>query len=242
MTADHPTILATCGGMKPGLRTDLEYGPLILHAVELAGVTGRAPRVCQIDTAGGDQRFAQAMQDEAGRVAGIDTSHLTLFPHPNVERVLEFLLEQDVIWVNGGSVVNLLAVWRAHALPSVFWAAWQARVVLAGGSAGAVCWHSGGTTSSFGPTIVPVTDGLGFVPQSCCVHYDSEAGRRPLYHSLVGSGRLADGYALDEGAGIVYEGTTVVEVVTEVEGGQAYRVSRSADAVVEEPLEARLLQ
>jgi peptidase E len=242
MTADQPTILATCGGMKPGRRTDLEYGPLVVHAVELSGVTGRAPRVCQVDTAGGDQRFAQAQQDEAGRVAGIRTSHLTLFPQPNVADTLAFLLEQDVIWVNGGSVVNLLAVWRAHGLPDMFAEAWRQGVVLAGGSAGAVCWHSGGTTSSFGPEIAPVDNGLGFLPYSCCVHYDSDPARRPLYHQLVRDRRMEDGFALDEGAGVVYRGTEVVDVVTDIPGNRAYRVRRSGDgAVTEEPLEARLL-
>ncbi len=236
------TLIATCGGMKPGRRTELEYGPLVLHAIERAGVQGRAPRVCQVDTASGDQRFAQAQQDEAGRIAGITTSHLTLFPMPNVDDVLAFLLSQDVIWVNGGSVVNLLAVWRAHGLPSVFRTAWEAGVVLAGGSAGAVCWHSGGTTSSFGPEISPVLDGLGLVPESCCVHYDSDPGRRPLYHSLIASGQLADGFALEEGAGVVYEDGKMVDVVTDIPGHRAFRIEATADGVHEEPLSARLLR
>ncbi len=242
MSADQPTILATCGGMRPGRRTDLEYGPLLFLAIELSGVSGRAPRVCHVDTASGDQRFAQAQQDEAARVAGVQASHLTLFTQPNVDDIREFLFDQDVVWVNGGSLVNLLAVWRAHGLPDLFREAWTAGVVLAGGSAGAVCWHSGGTTMSFGPQLAAVTDALAFVPGSCCVHYDSDPGRRPLYHQLVRDQVLAPGYALDEGAGIVYHGDRVVDVVTDIAGNRAYRVEPTADGLVEEtPLAARLL-
>jgi peptidase E len=243
MSARPPTILATCGGMKPGRRTDLEYGPLLFHAIELSGVTGRAPRVCHIDTASGDQRWAQAQQDEAARIAGVAASHLTLFTQPNVDDVLGHLLAQDVVWVNGGSLVNLLAVWRAHSLDRILRTVWQQGVVLAGGSAGAVCWHSGGTTMSFGPELATVTDCLAFVPESCCVHYDSDPGRRPLYQRLISEGVLRPGYALDEGAGIVYQGTQVVDVVTDIPDNQAYQVARAADGSVEEtPLPARLLK
>ncbi len=242
MTADAPTILATCGGMRPGVRTELEYGPLVLHAIELSGVSGRAPRVCQVDTASGDQRYAQAQQDEAGRVAGIDTSHLTLFPQPNVAEIAEFLMSQDVVWVNGGSVANLLAVWRVHGLDSIMRAVWRSGVVLAGGSAGAVCWHTGGTTSSFGPELAAVTDGLALVPYSCCVHYDSQPGRRRIYHRLVSDATLGDGYALEEGVGLVYVDDRVVDVVTDTAGQRAYRVLRDrSGAIVEEPLTARQL-
>jgi peptidase E len=50
--------------------------------------------------------------------AGSDVraSHLELFMMPNVADVRAHLLAQDVIWVNGGSVANLLAVWRTHGL------------------------------------------------------------------------------------------------------------------------------
>ncbi|WP_278257103.1 Type 1 glutamine amidotransferase-like domain-containing protein [Nocardioides convexus] len=59
--------------------------------------------------------------------------------------------------------------------------AWQAGVVLTGVSAGSICWHTSGTTDSFGPDLRPVTNGLGLVPWSNGVHYDSEEQRRPLF-------------------------------------------------------------
>ena len=109
---------------------------------------------------------------------------------PTSPDVRAHLLDQDVVWVGGGSVANLLAVWRVHGLDEVMREAWEAGVVLAGVSAGSICWHVGGTTDSFGPDLRPVTDGLALLPYGNGVHYDSEERRRPLLHRLVADGTL----------------------------------------------------
>lgn len=242
MPAAEPTILATSGGLRPGRRTDVEFGPLVHHAVELAGVTGRAPRVCALGTAIGDQRHWAALISEAGRTAGLDLSFLHLFPMPSVDDVEEHLLAQDVVWVTGGSVVNLLAVWRAHGLDSVFERVWRAGVVLTGVSAGSICWHAGGTTDSYGPDLRPVTNGLGLVPHANSPHYDSEPGRRPLTHSLVADGTLPAAYCTDDGVGLLYRGTRLDGAVTERAGRSAWHVTRGDGSTAqEERLEPRLL-
>jgi peptidase E len=242
MPAASPTILATSGGLRRDSgRTDVAFAPLVLHAIELSGVTGRAPRLCHLGTAGGDQRYFQAMLDDAGRVAGITVSHLNLFSMPNTDDITGMLLDQDVVWVGGGSVANLLAVWRLHGLDHSFREAWQAGVVLSGVSAGSICWHIGGTTDSFGPDLRPVTNGLAFLPFSNGVHYDSEEQRRPLFQRLVADGTLPGGYATDDGTGLVYHGTELTETVTEVRGKGTYRVTRDGGQASEERIEPRVL-
>ena len=241
MPAASPTILATSGGIRPGARTDVAFAPLVLHAVELAGVTGRAPRLCHIGTAGGDQRWFQAMFNDAGRAAGITVSHLSLFSMPNTADMTGMLLDQDAIWVGGGSVANLLALWRLHGLDQSLRQAWEAGVVLSGVSAGSICWHIGGTTDSFGPDLRPVTNGLAFLPFSNGVHYDSEEQRRPLFQRLIADGTLPGGYATDDGTGLVYHGTELTETVTEVRGKGTYRVTREGDQACEERIEPRVL-
>ncbi len=243
MPANVPTILATSGGLRRGSRTTFEFAPLIRYAVDLSGVTGRSPRVCQIGTAGGDQQWFNALFSEAGEAAGITVTHLNLFPMPSAADPAALLLGQDAVWVGGGSVANLLAVWRLHGLDRVLREVWEAGVVLAGVSAGALCWHVGGTTDSFGPDLRAVTNGLGFLPHSAGVHYDSEPQRRPLYQQLVGSGVLPAGYATDDGVGIVYRGTDFAEAVCEVRGKGAYRVTRveGEDQAREERIEPRVL-
>src|SRR4051794_31481561 len=245
MAADAPTILATSGGyaLNPEGRRRLDLAPLVNHAVELSGVTGRRPRVCHLGTAGGDQRSFAAEFDEAGRAAGFDVSHLHLFSMPSVEDVEGHLLSQDVVWVNGGSVANLLAVWRVHGLDEIFRRVWQSGVVLSGVSAGSICWHVGGTTDSFGPALRPVTNGLALLPYGNGVHYDSEEQRRPLLQRLVADGTLPLSHATDDGAGLVYRGTELAEAVADRAGAAAYRIRRADDGTAEETrIEPRLLR
>src|SRR5260370_419961 len=169
------------------------------------GLAGRPePRICVLNTAGGDDpRWALSMYDRfAGHPARL--SHLALFPMPNVADPEDLLLSQDVIFVGGGSVANMLAVWRVHRLDVILRKAWQAGIVLAGSSAGGICWFEGGTTDSFGRDLRAFTDGLGLLAGSYCPHYDSEPGRRPLYHRLIAAGTLSGGIACDDGAAAHY--------------------------------------
>ena len=240
MPADQPTILATSGGYRYAQRTRFEFDALVHHAVELSGVDG-TPKVTVLGTASGDPRSFAADIDEAGRVAGFAVTNLHLFPMPNIEDIEGHLLDQDVVWVNGGSVANLLAVWRVHQLEDVFRRVWEAGVVLAGVSAGSICWYAGGTTDSFGPELRAVTNGLGFLPYANGVHYDSEARRRPLVHRLVADGTLPTTHCTDDGVGLVYRGTELVEAVSEQDGKGAFIVTRDGDQAVEERIEPRRL-
>ena len=240
MPADAPTILATSGGYRPADRHRLDFAPLVHHAVELSGATG-TPRVCHLGTAGGDQRWFQAEMDDAARSAGFAMSHLALFTMPSVVDVEGHLMEQDVVWVNGGSVANLLAVWRVHGLDDIFRRVWEAGVVLSGVSAGSICWYEGGTTDSFGPELRAVTNGLGFLPYANGVHYDNEERRRPTVHRMVADGTLGTTHCTDDGVGLVYRGTELAEAVTELTGKGAYVVTRDGDRAVEERIEPRLL-
>ena len=234
MPADRPTIIATSGGYRFGTRTRLEFDALVHHAVERAGTSGRSPRLTFVGTASGDQRHVNDDIHQAGRVAGITITTLDLFPMPNLDDIEGHLLDQDVVWVQGGSVANLLAVWAVHGLGPVFRRVWEAGVVLSGVSAGSICWYVGGTTDSFGPELRPVTNGLALLPYGNGVHYDSEARRRPLVHRLVADGTLPETHCTDDGVGLVYEGTTLVGAVAEADGKGAYIVRRDGDRAVEE--------
>ena len=243
MPADVPTIIATSIGFdsRGRDRTDWDAGPVFDLAADLSGATG-TPKVCFIGTATGD---------DAARIAGVYSaladrfraSHVELFTMPNIDDVRSHLLAQDVIWVGGGSVANLLALWRLHGWDGYLQEAWEAGVVLGGVSAGSICWHNGGTTDSFGPQLRPVTNGLGFLPYSNGVHYNSELQRRPLFHRLITDGTLTAGYATDDGVGLVYRGTEMVEAVADRPECSAYWVERGPDGVaVESVIAPRLLR
>ena len=243
MTADAPTILATSGGVVASRRVRWEVGPLTDYAIELAGVGRRPPRVCFVATACGDDAALIRTFYDAAQLRGLQASHLSVFPMPNVPDIGAHLRNQDVIWVWGGSVAGLLAMWRLHGIDRELRAAWEAGVVLTGVSAGSICWHAGGTTDSFGPQLRAVTDGLGLLPYANGVHYDSEDQRRPLLQSLIADRTLPpEGYATDDGTGVLYRGTDFVEAVSEIEGRRAYHLRRNADGTVTETaLPTRLL-
>ncbi len=97
---------------------------------------------------------------------GLQASHVAVMPMPNVDDLRRHLLSQDAVYVGGGSVAGLMVLWRLHGLDVVMREAWEAGVVLFGVSAGSLCWHSGGTTDSYGPELRPWTDGLVADPRA----------------------------------------------------------------------------
>jgi hypothetical protein len=110
------------------------------YAVSLAAGDGKK-QVCFIPTATGDSPAAiEAVTEVFVGREDVAFSVLTLFTQPSVPDAGAHLMAQDVLLVGGGSVVNLMAVWRAHGLATVMRDCWEAGVVLAGWSAGSLCW------------------------------------------------------------------------------------------------------
>lgn len=200
---------------------------LIRYAVSLAGVSDRPARFCFLPTAEGDNPYAvRWFEDAFGNDPSVETSVLTLFTKPNVADVRKHLLAQDVLWVGGGSVVNLMAVWRAHGLPEILHEAWLNGVVMAGQSAGSLCWHVGGPTDSYGDSLDAFSNGLGWLPWSNGVHDDlSDQPRRTTYRQLVASGALPAGYATEDGVGLHYVDGEFFEAVSVLPEARAWKVA-----------------
>jgi dipeptidase E len=197
------------------------------------------PRICILPTASGDTsemigRFYAAFGER-----NCDPSDLSLFRLGSRPMELrDHLLAQDLIYVGGGSLLNLLAVWEAHELSSILSLAWRNGVVLAGQSAGAMCWFEAGITKSSGRPEAGA--GLGLLGGSLCVHYNNEPDRRAAYLEAVAAGMPA-GYGLDDYAGLLWEGSGPPSVVTAQRGARAYRVAKGDDGAIESPLPARFL-
>ncbi len=220
--SERGTIVAMGGG---GFLMEPE-NPLLDDFV--LGCSGVArPRVCLLPTGGGDAedvitRFHAAFPD-ARAVA----THLSLFRQTGVDPRAH-LLAQDVIYVSGGNTVNMLAVWRVHGVDEALREAWHEGVVLAGVSAGAICWFEHGLTDSHGPAMAPMR-ALGWLPGTMCPHYDGEIARRPRLRSLVDDGTLPPALAADDGAALVFRGRALSEVVSSRPGAAAYRVEPGAE-------------
>jgi peptidase E len=240
MAADGNRHIVAMGGVTLIEPHSLRLPALLSYALELSGAA--RPRVCVLDTANGDAaRSYIGMYPKLVRHGAI-ASHLQLFTMPNVSDPEQLLMSQDVIFVGGGSMVNMLAVWQAHGLDKILRRAWEAGIVLAGVSAGAMCWFEGATTDSFGLPLRPYAGGLGLLPGSFCPHYSQEPERRPVYRQFVSDGTLPAGIACDDGAAAHYIGDQLAGILSDRPGATGYLVTADGSgAAAEQALPSVLL-
>jgi dipeptidase E len=204
----------------------------------LAGLTGKErPRILYIGTASAEDPGVTLRMYDRFEGAG-DMARLEFFPWPP-DDLRSFVLDRDLIFVGGGNTANMLAIWRVHGVDELLGEAADAGIVLAGSSAGGICWFEHGVTDSFGPQLGPM-ECLGFLAGSFCPHWDDEEQRRPVYHRLLREG-LPAGYAADAGVGLHFVDGELREVVSCEDGSRAYRLGVEGGEIVEEPLEARVL-
>jgi peptidase E len=231
-------IFAFSGVLQsPGGRSSFD---LVRHAVGLTGIEPGAPvRVCYIPTAVGDSPLAvTATAERFATIPGVEASALTLFTQPSVPDIAAHLMAQDMIFVEGGSVANLMAVWRVHGLRPILRECWEEGILLSGVSAGSICWHLGGPTDSFSDALDPFEDGMAILPYSNGVHDDfPDQPRRETYRRQVNEGVCAPGYASEDGVGLHYIDTELHEAVTIVDGKTGWWVAPG----VAEPLPTRLI-
>jgi dipeptidase E len=208
--------------------------------LRLAGERGgERPRICILPTASGDTSELIGSFYAAFSERSCEPSDVSLFRLGHRPLALrDHLLSQDLIYVGGGSLLNLLAVWEAHDIAAILSLAWRQGIVLAGQSAGAMCWFEAGITKSSGRA--EAAAGLGLLGGSLCVHYNNEPERRAAYLDAVGKG-MPNGYGLDDYAGLLWEGEGSPSALTARRGARAYRVSGGDGEAAESPLPARFL-
>jgi peptidase E len=212
---------------------------LALDAYILAQARRTSPAVCFLPTATGDSDSYVARFYEAYSKLDCRPTSVKFFTRtPNLEAIL---LSQDVIYVGGGNTKSMLAVWREWDVPHLLRRAWQEGIVLAGISAGAICWFDYGVTDSWAEELRPLPC-LGILGGTCCPHYDGEADRRPAVHRYVSAGDVPETLALDDGVAAHFVGTRLHRVVTSRAHASAYRVTLENGGAVERPLPADLLE
>lgn len=211
----------------------------LLDAYVLRLARTSSPRIALVPTASGDSpRFSTEFPEHFRRLGAVP-SVVSLFrgTDPNF---LATLMEQDIVYVSGGNTRNMLTLWKLWGVDEVLRAAYQKGVVLAGVSAGSICWFESGVTDSW-PGELRELPCLGILKGSHCPHYDGEPGRRPAYQKLVASGRMHDGIAADDGAGMLYENEVLSEVVSSRPNARAYRVVREGSGARETEIIPRYL-
>lgn len=231
MSGNGPTrqIVAMGGG-----GFSMEPDNLALDRYVLGLAQAERPKVCFVGTASGDSQDYIDRFYAAYNTLPCEPTHLALYRAPTAD-LASFVLAQDIVYVGGGNTKNLLALWREWGLDRIMRAAWRRGIILAGISAGSICWFDYGTTDSI-PGDLTVLPCLGFLPGSNCPHYDGEAARRPSFHRFVATGAMPAGYAADDGVALHFTGEELTRVVSSRPRARAYRVEPTADSVTETPL------
>jgi peptidase E len=214
----------------------MEPDNLLLDQFVLSRTGVPRPRVCFVGTASGDaQSFLDRFYAAFATLACIP-SHLSLFKPPTAD-LLSYVMEHDAIYVGGGNTRALLALWREWGLDAILREAWLAGVVMAGISAGSICWFEQGLSDSVIPGDLAPLNCLGFLPGSNCPHYDGEVERRPVYQRSIREGQLKPGYAADDGAALHFVGSELESVVSSRPLAKAYLVRCENGVVLETALE-----
>ncbi len=225
-----PTIIAMGGG-----GFSMEPDNLLLDEYILKITGKKSPRICFIGTASGDSEFYHNKFYTAFYKYDCLPTVLSLFSGMLLMNMEEFLLSQDVIYVGGGSTRNLLLLWKDWGIDKILFKAWKNGVVLAGLSAGSLCWFEEGVTDS-NPGELSSLDCLGFLKGSHCPHYDGEINRRPSYHKLIKNG-MKPGFAIDDSAAIHFENQEIKNIISSRIDARAYRVFEQNSEIIEEELD-----
>lgn len=206
--------------------------PTRLDSYILEQARGESPRICFVGTASGDDDGYIDSFYTAYRQLSCEPSHLSLSQPP--ADVLSLVMAQDAFYVGGGNTVTMLATWRHHGLDAALRHAAGAGAVMAGISAGAMCWFQAGVTDSGPSEFRPLHDGLGLLDGSFCPHY-SVGGLRATYRGLI-EGGFPGGYGVDDGAGLHFVNGVLKGAVAETDSARAYRVERTNGELAELPL------
>jgi dipeptidase E len=199
------------------------------------------PRICLLPTASGDPQDQISRFRRGFGERDCLPSVLSLFRlGENPVNLRDELLAQDVIYVGGGSLVNLIAIWRAHGLDEVLRECWSEGTLLCGQSAGAMCWFEGGITNSSG--LPAAARGLGFLPGSASVHYLTEPERRRVFLEAVAAGELGPGLGLEDQTGALFKDRELAQTVSGRDGARAWEVALVDGDVEEAPLVPRQLE
>lgn len=229
---------------KQGDRTILVYGDglekaFISYVIELTGK--QKPKVCFFPTAAADNPLATRIWSSLVEDLPVESEVVLTFINssPEQKTFAEQILNSDAIIVGGGNTLNMIAIWKAQGIDTLLRAAYEKGIVMAGGSAGSLCWFTGGYSDSR-PLKLSVIECLGFLNYSHCPHYN-EPERRSLYTEAVKKGILEPGYACENGAGLLFINEKLVKSLSLSPENNNYFVTVRDGRLSEEKLKAEII-
>jgi len=214
---------------------------LIKYTAELTGK--ERPKICFLPTALGDNQGYIDFWYQQCEGLSLDPYVMKVWVDSYGEQRSfdEILLGMDAIMVGGGNTLNMLGIWKAQGIDNILRQAYKNGIVLAGGSAGSLCWFNAGTSDSR-PKELSIVEGLSFLDFSHCPHYSSEPTRRPMYHQNIVIGQLTDGYACDDLSGVIFVNDEYSHAMTLMSEHNSYFVYKKEGLIVEQKLDAEFFE
>ncbi len=217
-------IIALGGG---GFSMEPENHLLDLYV--LAAANKAQPKICFLGTASGDaESYIQRFYDCFGKLNCTPT-HLSLFKG-KTEDLRSFIFQQDIVYVGGGNTRNMLVLWKEWGLDRILIEAYNSGIVMAGISAGAICWFEQTLTDSV-PGRLTLLKGLNLIDAFCIPHFDGEPNRRPETERQIEAGILSgSGWGVDDSAALHFVDGILYKTVSSVETKTAYHYAQTASA------------
>jgi len=184
------------------------------------------PKVCFLPTASGDNGGLVKYFYELYKRYPCEPSHFSVF-NPSTKDVKDFLLSKDIILVGGGQTKSMLGVWKEWGVDKFLREAYENGTILAGGSAGSVCWFDQCVTDSL-PGSLTVMNCLGILPYSNCPHFGSR-DRQEAYFRFVTTDEIKEGYAADDFAAVHFVNGKVERCVSSRQYAKVYKLGKDTD-------------
>lgn len=196
------------------------------------------PNILLLPTASAeDKRYILNFYDCFSKLNCIP-NHLTLFER--TPRLNGIFNKSDIIYVGGGNTKSMLAVWKEWKIDKLIKKAYYQGTILAGVSAGAICWFEEGITDSWASNL-NVMDCLGLLPGMCCPHYLEEKDRRPSVYKFLQNGKSKPGYAIDGGAAVHFKNESYYKTVSFYPEGKAFFVELKNKSIKETELDKTII-
>lgn len=152
------------------------------------------------DAQGYIDKFYEAFKTE-------NPSHITIedFESPNIQEVVNAL---DIVYVGGGNTQYMLEIWQKARFDIVLRNAYQNGVILAGISAGAMCWFET-CYSEKNEIEYEEFKGLGMLKGSLCPHYNDDE-RRIVFDKCAITKKNSTLYTLEDNENLHFKNEKLI--------------------------------
>ena len=146
---------------------------------------------------------------------------LTVFKEVDLERMRAKFEKADVVYVGGGDTVFMIESWKQSGLLDLIKDAYDRGIVIAGLSAGAICWFSDIYTDSLKTddgVKYAMFKGLGWIDGVVSPHYN----QRVADFDKIVAENFSTAYGIEDDSALLIENGEIVGALSS--GGNVYRL------------------